>query len=75
MCMKILLVHPSVLMYSEVYLRLEPLGLEYVAGALRSGSVSDVIAGANSSDPLEVLLAGYVLGYTRARGSAGDQAG
>ena len=34
--MKILLVHPSCLMYSEVYLRLEPLGLERVAQALRA---------------------------------------
>ena len=28
--MKVLLVHPSALLYSEVYLRLEPLGLECV---------------------------------------------
>jgi hopanoid C-3 methylase HpnR len=36
--MKVLLVHPSALLYSEVYLRLEPLGLECVGGALkRSG--------------------------------------
>jgi hopanoid C-3 methylase len=34
--MKVLLVHPSVLMYSEVYLRLEPLGLERVGAALRA---------------------------------------
>lgn len=33
--MKVLLVHPSVLMYSELFLRLEPLGLECVAAALR----------------------------------------
>jgi hopanoid C-3 methylase len=32
--MKILLVHPSALLYSEVYLRLEPLGMECVASAL-----------------------------------------
>jgi magnesium-protoporphyrin IX monomethyl ester (oxidative) cyclase len=32
--MKVLLVHPSGLLYSEVYLRLEPLGLECVAAAL-----------------------------------------
>lgn len=31
--MKVLLVHPSALLYSEVYLRLEPLGMECVAGA------------------------------------------
>jgi hopanoid C-3 methylase len=31
---KILLVHPSALLYSEVYLRLEPLGLECVGEAL-----------------------------------------
>ncbi len=34
--MRVLLVHPSPLMYSEIYLRLEPLGLERVAGAVRS---------------------------------------
>jgi len=33
--MKVLLVHPSGLMYSEVYLRLEPLGLELVGAACR----------------------------------------
>jgi magnesium-protoporphyrin IX monomethyl ester (oxidative) cyclase len=34
--MKVLLVHPSPLMYSEIYLRLEPLGMERVAEAVRS---------------------------------------
>ena len=34
--MKILLVHPSCLLYSEIYLRLEPLGLERVAQAVRA---------------------------------------
>jgi hopanoid C-3 methylase HpnR len=34
--MKVLLVHPSPLMYSEIYLRLEPLGLERVAQAVRA---------------------------------------
>src|SRR6266404_5777576 len=34
--MKTLLVHPSPLMYSEIYLRLEPLGLECVAEAIRA---------------------------------------
>jgi hopanoid C-3 methylase len=33
--MKVLLVHPSGLMYTEVYLRLEPLGLELVGEACR----------------------------------------
>jgi magnesium-protoporphyrin IX monomethyl ester (oxidative) cyclase len=33
--MKVLLVHPSALLYSEVYLRLEPLGLECVGHALK----------------------------------------
>jgi hopanoid C-3 methylase HpnR len=31
--MRVLLVHPSALMYSEIFLRLEPLGLERVASA------------------------------------------
>jgi hopanoid C-3 methylase HpnR len=34
--MRTLLVHPSPLMYSEIYLRLEPLGLECVAHAIRA---------------------------------------
>ncbi len=34
--MRVLLVHPSPLMYSEIYLRLEPLGLECVAEAIRA---------------------------------------
>ena len=33
--MKVLAVHPSGLMYTRVFLRLEPLGLEVVAGAIR----------------------------------------
>jgi hopanoid C-3 methylase len=33
--MRLLLVHPSCLLYSEIFLRLEPLGLERVAGAAR----------------------------------------
>ncbi|WP_069815494.1 hopanoid C-3 methylase HpnR [Streptomyces sp. TP-A0874] len=33
--MRLLLVHPSALMYSEIFLRLEPLGMERVAGAAR----------------------------------------
>ena len=33
--MRLLLVHPSPLMYSEIFLRLEPLGVERVAGAAR----------------------------------------
>lgn len=33
--MRVLLVHPSSLMYSDIYLRLEPLGLELVAEAAR----------------------------------------
>ena len=34
--MRLLLVHPGPLMYSEIYLRLEPLGLERVGGAARA---------------------------------------
>src|SRR3954452_11667170 len=33
--MKVLLIHPSSLLYTEVYLRLEPRGLECVGGALK----------------------------------------
>src|SRR5580693_5228051 len=39
--MKLLAVHPSCLMYSKIYLRLEPLGLELVASAAR-GAGHDV---------------------------------
>jgi radical SAM superfamily enzyme YgiQ (UPF0313 family) len=34
--MRVLFVHPSPLMYSEIYLRLEPLGLELVAQSARN---------------------------------------
>ena len=34
--MNVLLVHPSCLMYAEIYLRLEPLGVERVAQAVRA---------------------------------------
>ncbi|HXH82045.1 MAG TPA: hopanoid C-3 methylase HpnR [Candidatus Tectomicrobia bacterium] len=34
--MRVLLVHPSPLMYSEIFLRLEPIGLERVAQAVRA---------------------------------------
>jgi hopanoid C-3 methylase len=34
--MRVLLVHPSALMYSEIFLRLEPLGLERVAAAVEA---------------------------------------
>jgi len=34
--MRVLLVHPSALMYSELYLRLEPIGLERVAASIRA---------------------------------------
>src|ERR1700741_2279118 len=35
--MRVLFVHPGPLMYSEIYLRLEPLGMERVAAAVRAG--------------------------------------
>src|SRR5678815_3524903 len=38
--MKLLTVHPSCLMYSKIYLRLEPLGLELVAAAAREAGHS-----------------------------------
>src|SRR5437764_975117 len=38
--MKLLTVHPSCLMYSKIYLRLEPLGLELVAAAARQAGHS-----------------------------------
>jgi hopanoid C-3 methylase len=42
--MKLLAVHPSCLMYSKIYLRLEPLGLELVAAAARNaGHIVQII--------------------------------
>ncbi|GAB6966479.1 radical SAM protein [Komagataeibacter kakiaceti JCM 25156] len=42
--MRLLAVHPSSLMYTKVFLRLEPLGLELVAGAARNkGHEVDII--------------------------------
>src|SRR5438093_999083 len=38
--MKLLVVHPSCLMFSKIYLRLEPLGLELVAAAAREAGHS-----------------------------------
>jgi hopanoid C-3 methylase HpnR len=38
--MRVMLVHPSALMYSQLYLRLEPLGLERVGAALRKAGHS-----------------------------------
>src|SRR5579875_3025515 len=35
LAMRVLLVHPSALMYSQLYLRLEPLGVERVGAALK----------------------------------------
>ncbi|HVO24102.1 MAG TPA: hopanoid C-3 methylase HpnR, partial [Candidatus Margulisiibacteriota bacterium] len=36
MATRVLLVHPSPLMFSEIFLRLEPLGVECVASAVHS---------------------------------------
>ena len=35
--MKILAVHPSPLMYTKIFLRLEPLGIELIAAAAAAG--------------------------------------
>lgn len=40
--MRLLFVHPSALMYSETSLRLEPMGLERVAGAAREVRIVDL---------------------------------
>jgi len=41
--MKFLAVHPGPLMYTKIYLRLEPLGLEMVAQAVRLPSPPQVM--------------------------------
>jgi hypothetical protein len=46
--------------------------LESLAGSLRTRPLPEVVARASSSDPLEVLLAGYALGFVRGRSDAGD---
>ena len=48
--MKVLCVHPSGLMYTEIFLRLEPLGLECVAAAIRKAGheVPSQLAGARA---------------------------
>lgn len=38
--MKVLTVHPGPLMYTKIYLRLEPLGLELVAQAIRTAGMT-----------------------------------
>lgn len=51
--MKVLLVHPSALMYSRVFLRLEPLGLELVAQAVRGAGHEVVLLDLQASDHRE----------------------
>ena len=51
--MRVLLVHPSALMYSKVYLRLEPLGLELVAEAVRRAGHDVVLLDLQTSDHAE----------------------
>ncbi|MGH7906920.1 MAG: B12-binding domain-containing radical SAM protein, partial [Candidatus Binataceae bacterium] len=70
--MRVLLVHPSPLMYSEIYLRLEPLGMERVAAALRDArhevrildlqifAHRDLMAEISSFDPRAI---GFSLNY------------
>ncbi|MBM9506262.1 hopanoid C-3 methylase HpnR [Actinacidiphila acididurans] len=52
--MRLLLVHPSALMYSEIFLRLEPLGLERVAGAARDAGHEVRIVDLQVSDGREL---------------------
>jgi hypothetical protein len=42
--MRVMLVHPSALMYSEIFLRLEPLGLERVVAALLAAAPDRALA-------------------------------
>jgi len=58
--MKLLAVHPSGLMYTRVFLRLEPLGLELVAGAARQAGHTVRILDLQVETPeLEVLWDRY----------------
>jgi hopanoid C-3 methylase HpnR len=50
--MRVLLVHPSPLLFSEIYLRLEPLGLECVAAALLAAGHDVRLIDLQASPPL-----------------------
>ncbi|MGH7859862.1 MAG: hopanoid C-3 methylase HpnR, partial [Candidatus Binatia bacterium] len=52
--MRVLLVHPSPLMYSEIYLRLEPLGMERVAAALLAAGHDVRVVDLQIFGPLEL---------------------
>jgi magnesium-protoporphyrin IX monomethyl ester (oxidative) cyclase len=58
---RVLLVHPSALLYSELFLRLEPLGLERVAAAVRDAGhdVRIVDLQTHSHDELATELAAF----------------
>jgi hopanoid C-3 methylase HpnR len=53
--MKLLLVHPGPLMYTKVYLRLEPLGLELVADAARQAGHEVVLIDLQVQQPEDYL--------------------
>ncbi len=59
--MRVLFVHPSVLLYSELFLRLEPLGLERVAGAARAAGhdVRLLDLQTHTTGELDRVLAGF----------------
>jgi hypothetical protein len=60
--MRVLLVHPGALMYSEIFLRLEPLGLEQVAAAsLADGWKFDQVYNADRQNAEHLREAGYLL--------------
>lgn len=47
--------------------------LEEIAASLRTRTPAELLSGA--SDPLEIMIAGYVLGYTRGASGAGSRGG
>src|SRR5262249_18519161 len=51
--MKILFVHPGPLLYTNVFLRLEPLGLQLVAEAPRRAGHSDPLVGLRGAGPTD----------------------
>src|SRR5258707_61318 len=58
--MRVLFVHPGPLMYSEVYLRLEPLGMERVGGSVTAkarGPVPVLLESLDKFPPARDLLA------------------
>ena len=69
--MKVLCVHPGPLMYTKIFLRLEPLGLELVAAAVRAAGhevrLIDLQVESHRAFLDLAKMSGYVAGLLRRR--------